>query len=189
MSDAPRTVAELLSLDSEGEVASATMMASEGMRSLLDAMGDLVPPGLRQSLDGAVKRVVPSALNLPIDKVVEGGWNKIPPLLKYRDRKLYPPDQIYLVSLAEPTLTSTHHPYLELLLDQHPVKKYQLDLVLSLCFETAVLRIQDARIRAVRAGKCKGKGTLKYQEAILYERATREFTLPGEISLGEGVII
>jgi hypothetical protein len=189
MGDAPRTVAELLSLDAEGEAADATMMASEGMRSLLDAMGRLVPPGLKESLVGAVGKAVPATLDLPLEKVVEGGWNKIRPLLKYRDRKAYPPEQVNLVSLAEPTVTSTHHPYIELLLDQKSVKKYELDLVLALCFETAVLRIQDARITAIKAGKCKGKGTLKYEGKTLYERATKEFTLPGELSLGEGLLI
>jgi hypothetical protein len=189
MGDPPRTVAELLSLDSDAEVADAALMASEGMGALLKAMGALVPAQFKQSLVEAVGSAVPKALNLPLEPILTEGWNKIPPLLKYRDAKRYPPGDVNLVALGEPTVAHTLHPRIELLLNQQTVKTYSLDLVLSLEFETAVLRIENAKIRAVETGNCTGKAKLEYEGKLLYERATKEFKLPGSIPLGEGLSI
>lgn len=189
MDSVPLTVSELLSLDPQGSVADAALGASEGMRSLLEAIGGLVPPGARQALAGAAERALPAAMKLPLAPVLAGGWNKLRVVFKYRDIQKYPPHEVYLVSLGAPAITSTHHPYIEVLLNGQPLPRVELDLVLALTFETAVLRIQDAKIKEVQVGKCQGKGTLKYKEAILLDRATREFTLPGAISLGDGLAI
>jgi hypothetical protein len=191
MGSVPLTVSELLSLDPEGSVADATLAASEGIRSLLEDIGGLIPPAARQALAAAVERALPAAMKLPLEPVLAGGWNKLRVVFKYRDTQKYPSHEVYLVSLGAPAITSTHHPYIEVLLNGQPlpIPKFELDLVLSLTFETAVLRIQDAKIKAVQAGKCRGKGTLKYKGAILLDRATKEFALPGAISLGEGLAI
>jgi hypothetical protein len=187
MDSVPSTVAELLSLD--GQVADATLKASAGMQSCLEDLGGLVPPGARQALAGVIERVLPATMNLPLAPVLAGGWNKLRAVFKYRDSQKYPTHEAHLLSLGAPAITSTHHPYLEVLLDKQLLTRLEFDLVLSLSFETAVLTIQAARIKEVRTGKCTGRGTLKYKAAILVDRATREFTLPGALSFGEGLAI
>ena len=186
MTNEPQSVAELLEIGSQ---APETLKSSEGMRAILEDLGRLVPPGVKSSLAGAAERFIPGMLNLPVGSVLAGGWNKLLPVFKYRDGEKYPAKEVYLVSLADPAITSTHHPTTLVTLDNQPILELEFDLVFALTFDTAVLRIQNKRITQIQAGTCKGKGTLKYKKAILFERATREFTLRGAISLGEGLLI
>jgi hypothetical protein len=189
MNNQPQSVAELLELESRESGRSESLKSSEGMRAVLEDLGPLVPPGVKSSLAGAAERFIPGMLNLPLGDVLAGGWNKLRTIFKYRDGEKYPPNEVYLVSLADPAITSTHHPTVQVTLDNQPILQLEFDLVLALTFDTAVLRIQNKRITEIQAGTCKGKGTLKYKKAILFERATREFSLRGSIPLGEGLLI
>ena len=131
---------------------------------------------------------VPELLDVKLVNVISGGWNKARELAKYTDQKKYPPDQVILVQLAEHTVTSEHHPYVQVLVNDQPVgEKIVFDLSIVLTLKSVVLKIQDARIKAVKTGSCQAKGKIEFMKAVLTEGTLGPFQLPGAIDLGEGV--
>ena len=62
-------------------------------------------------------------LAIGIPDILVAAWNKYRILLKYLDREKYPPNESFLVPLAEHSITSEHHPYVEILVNDQPVGK------------------------------------------------------------------
>lgn len=132
---------------------------------------------------------VEDLLDIGIPDIMVATWNKYRILLKYLDRKKYPANESFLVPLAEHTITSEHHPYLEIMMNEQPVGKIGFDISVALKLEGIILKIQDGKIKEIFTGTCKGKGTIKCDNLILLEKDTPSFPLPASINLGQGVPI
>ncbi|MBI4468835.1 MAG: hypothetical protein HY650_05870 [Acidobacteria bacterium] len=118
-----------------------------------------------------------------------GAWNKYRPLLKYADRSKYPPEEVALVPLAEHTISSEHHPYVEIMWGEQSLGKLEFGIELEITLEGIVLKNQDGKIKEIKTGTCKVKGTVKYADLVILEKDSEEISLPGPIDLGEGVAI
>ena len=79
-----------------------------------------------------------------------------------------------LVPLARHTVSSTHKPFVEILVRETAVARLELDVRLAVQLEGVVLRIQDGRIGEIRAGSWRGSGSLEllYAGASLLQRRT-----------------
>ncbi|MBZ5563046.1 MAG: hypothetical protein LAP13_11585 [Acidobacteriia bacterium] len=130
---------------------------------------------------------IPELLDVKLVNVLSGAFNKAREFEKYTDPKKYPPDQVILADLAEHTLKSEHHPYVEVLLNDQPVGRLVFDVAVALVLKGLVLKIQNARIKAISPGSCQAKGSIALEKAVLVERALTPLTLPGFIDLGEGI--
>ncbi len=128
-------------------------------------------------------------LDIGIPEIMVSAWNKYRILVKYLDREKYPPGETFLVPLAEHTIRSIHHPFIEILINDQSVGKIQFDLDLSFDLKGATLKIQDGKIKEILVGSCKAKGVIKFEDVVILERETDSIDLPGRISLGEGLPI
>jgi hypothetical protein len=128
-------------------------------------------------------------LNMKVSDVMIAAWNQYKALVQYTDEKKYPPGESYLVPLAKHTIESIHKPFLEILVNHHPVGKINFEIIISLAVEGIVLKIQDGKIMEVRTGSCKGGGSIKCEDKLILKKETGPFSLPGLISLGEGIPI
>jgi hypothetical protein len=117
------------------------------------------------------------------------GWNKYRELLEYRDRTKFPPDESYLVTLAEHTITSKHQPAIEIRIDGVIEKRIPFEILFTLKASGIILHIRDGRIQKIHTGSCKGSGTLKCMGFLLLEKQSSDITLPGTIVLSEGIPI
>jgi hypothetical protein len=63
------------------------------------------------------------------------------------------------------------------------------EIAAELDLKGLVATVQDARIRALRIGSCRAKGSVKCEGVLLIKRETRELDLPGRIVLGHGIPI
>ncbi len=140
------------------------------------------------ALDCVAEKIA-DLLNIAIPDIMVMAWKKYRILLAYTDSKKYPPGEVSLVPLAEHTISSEHHPFLEILINNQPFGKIEFHISVSLALESAILKIQDGKIMAVTAGTCKGKGTIECENLLIMEKQTQPISLPGTISLGEGVPI
>lgn len=138
---------------------------------------------------GKIAEKVPDILDIGVPDILVSAWSKSRLLAKYRDREKYPPQETFLVPLAEHTINSEHHPFLEILVNGKSVGKIKFTITLSLKLEGIVLKIQDGRIREAATGTCQGKGALKYENHVILEKAAGSISLPGSIDLGEGLPI
>jgi hypothetical protein len=126
-------------------------------------------------------------LNLNVVDVLAEAWKKYAEIEKYADSQKYGPEESILVPLAEHTVKSKHHPYVEILLHEKPIGRVEFDLEFSLTLEGFVLKIQDGIIREIQTGSAKGEGKLTLATVALLKRETKPIDFPGHIPLGQGI--
>jgi hypothetical protein len=182
-----------------------TLFGMEGVRAPQDVKTRIEKAGhvtsLRERISTTVgKPVWPDAFDEISRKVVDlldmnlidlllGAWNKYQGLKKYLDKEKYPPTQSVLVPLGEHTVRSEHRPYVEVLINDEVVARITFQVALVFTVRGVLLLVQDGRIRSVKTGEIKGKGTVKCEEALLLEQDFRTVSLPGTVDLGEGIPI
>jgi hypothetical protein len=136
-----------------------------------------------------VIKQIEDLLNIRVVDIMTMAWNKYRALLKYTDKEKYSPNDTFLVPLAEHTIKSEHKPYLEILINDKSVGKIDFSINIALTLKGFILKIQDAKIKEIQTGTCKGKGTIKCEDVVIMEKETESFPLPGSIILGEGIPI
>jgi hypothetical protein len=139
-------------------------------------------------LDSIIQKTI-DMLDIKVLDIMIKAWNKYKILLKYRDRKKYPPNETFLVPLAEHTIQSEHRPSLDILVNDQPVGNIEFSITFSIMLEGIILKIQDGKIKGITTGTCKGKGTLACENVVILEKKTESIPLPGSIDLGEGIPI
>lgn len=172
---------------------------SDRQLQIIGAAGSLVAAGqaLRRkpplavwtNVSRAVGRALQQALQVNITDVLVAGWNTYQSLLEYADPTKHPPQEVANVTLWEHTITSSHEPRVDLLVNGAQVATIRFGVDLELQFESATLTIQGGKILEVKAGTCVAKGTLKCEGAVLAERSSAEIALPGRMTFGEGIPI
>jgi hypothetical protein len=191
MIESNTTLRMLLGLD-EGPGLTGTEAALAASKQI-PALKQKLPAQMKllrwSSVTGAIAAKVPALLDIKVLDVLIPAWKKYRLVAKYADQSRYSPDEIILAPLATHTLKSEHHPYVEILVGEKSIGKISFDVVLSLELKGFVLKIQDARIKSIEAGSCQGEGTVGIEKEVLYKKQLDPFTLPGAISLGEGINI
>jgi hypothetical protein len=138
---------------------------------------------------GEIMKKVGDLLDPDIPGILAAAWNKYRLLRKYLDRDKYPPDKTVLVSLAEHTVTSEHRPSIEIMINDRLVGRVDFQITASLVFQGLTLKIRGGRIMEILTGSCTGKGAIRCENCMIFERETAPFPLPGAIKLGDGVPI
>lgn len=120
------------------------------------------------------------ALDIKLVDVVVGAWSKLKELRDYCGRKPDDPDKPFTVVLARHEVHSTHQPGVDILLGEKVIGQIVVDVELTLTLTGIVLSIRDDHIVAIASGKFAGAGTIKYRDATLIERKTKEYEIPGK---------
>jgi hypothetical protein len=128
-------------------------------------------------------------LDISMLDLLVGAWSTYQGLKKYRDREKYPPTQSILVPLAEHTITSEHHPHLEIFINDEPAGTIGFEIRLTFFARGVILLIQDGRIKGAKTGEIRGKGSLACEGTLLLEQDFRPIPLPGSAELKEGIRI
>ncbi len=136
-----------------------------------------------------VIKQIEDLFNIRVIEIMAMAWNKYRVLLKYTDKEKYSPNDTFLASLVEHTIKSEHKPYLEILINDNSIGKIDFSISISLTLKGFILKIQDAKIKEIQTGTCKGKGTIKCEDVVIMEKETESVPLPGSIILGEGIPI
>lgn len=191
MLESGRTLAQLLALPAGGLPAGALSVLAESARmstlkGLLLKQVTGVPWGNVLSECG---RKVGDLLDIdPVDLMIKA-WRQYGALVKYADPEKYPPEEVSLVPLAEHTVESEFHPYLEVVVNNQPVAKIVFDVSVALELKGLILKIQGGRIKAIETGSVGGKGSISVEGVALVEKEFEPESLPGTINLGEGIAI
>lgn len=141
------------------------------------------------TLKRALLDKVASMLDEPLIGVLAGAWGKYSEILKYSDRKAYPPDDTFLVSLAEHTISVEYRPCIQVFINNVRRGSFEFVVTLGIMVMAFQLEIQDARIRRVRTGTLKGIGEVALEGERIYRKEFQPIDLPGVIDLGEGIAI
>lgn len=164
------------------------LLSSDQLRGLREASGrmrTLQWPGATAEIMSGMDDLLKTSLSGILVKT----WNEAGILKRYVNKKEYDPEAVVLVDLAEHTVRSKHQPYLEVSVDNLIKHKIQLGIELELTVEGIVLKIQDARIKEIRTGTCKGSGKINFEGLLLAEKKSKPIQLPGRISFEKGIPI
>jgi len=136
-----------------------------------------------------VKAEIETLLDIAIPEVLAGAWNSAGMLVQYLNKEKYPVDETVIVPLVEHTIESSHHPYIEVLIDDMPMGKVHLDIEIEMNLEGFNVKLQNGRIKAIATGLCKAKGSIAIQGVTIAEEEMKPISLPGVIRLQEGIEI
>lgn len=160
---------------------------------LKEALGTLLAGGLApQHIPCAATetlKMLRGALGKPIGAILTDAWNQRQEFRKYTDPEKFPPGTTVRATLKPHTITWTYRPSIRVLLDGQPVRK--LSFVVEIVFKLVGVEVavRDARFVRVYTGKSQVTATLRCGEVELARRSSREYRLPGELPLGDGIPI
>jgi hypothetical protein len=126
------------------------------------------------------------SLDIPVVKLLFPAWKKYQEIMEFADQEKHPPDETCLVSLAEHTVKTDHHPYLRVSYRGFEFPRLEFTLSAELTLQGIVLRIQDGKVKEIKEGTIKGKGSLLLEKELIMERPFGSCDLPGRIDLGDG---
>ena len=129
------------------------------------------------------------ALNMSLPAILVRAWNGAGILNKYVNPKKYDPEEVFLVELMEHKIKSNHKPHIDVRVNGEKVGAIDFEVDIEVKVQGVVLKIQDARVKAIKTGALKGSGKLLCQGLILAKEKDKTFTLPGTLDLGEGIPI
>ena len=167
------------------QVANSRAYAPVKQRLAQEMKGFPTPPGF----DALVIRQLGDLLNFKMSDVVVGAWRKRQEIVQYRDREKYPADEVHVVPLLEHTLTSTHSPTIQPIVNNVALPKITFDVVVRLKIEGMMLKIRAAKIRELLVGSCTGNGAVEYAGFPIVSRDTAPYTFPASVVFKEGVAI
>jgi len=172
------TQEKLANIESSGEIAA--------LREILSQKAREIPWPLAF---GDILRGIKELLDVKLQDILVGAWEKTQELLIYRDPEKYPPNDTILVHLVEHTINSELHPTLEVVVNELVVGKIKFIINLALNLKGVILKIKGGKIKEILPGSCKGKGSLAWEKFVLLEEETKTFILPQSLKLGEGIPI
>ncbi|MFI6144495.1 hypothetical protein [Streptomyces sp. NPDC051109] len=183
----PLTVRDLL-LGPEGQSAEAladSLQASGAATGLLPG-----PHGLTTAADRAVGRelatVVDGFLDLDLVSLVASGWSQYKVLKEAARRTRGSPGSEEVVALATHTVSSTHHPSVDLLVDGAPAATVAVKLTVLFRISGLVAVVRDGLLVAARSGQCTVEARLAVRDIPVASREGR-LDLPATLRLREPI--
>jgi hypothetical protein len=140
----------------------------------------------RDAVGREVGAVMSGLLHVDFGDVLVGGWRKHAALTVAARRTAATPGSKEIVDLATHRVTSTHRPYLEILLDDVLVATVRLELVIEFVIHAFVAIVAHGDLIALQAGQCDATARLRVEGKEIIARQAR-VELPLVLRLGEGI--
>jgi hypothetical protein len=128
---------------------------------------------------------VAALLRLPFREIMFKAWEKEQGIEEALDASRDTPEETILLPLSEHTISSEHHPRIELRVNDRLIHTIALDIAIHIELDGCVLTIRDGRVLQADIGSCKAGATVAYGDIILLERESEPLALPGTIHFGE----
>jgi len=124
-----------------------------------------------RELNGSAKEL----FNIKLKDILESAWKKYKEVQKYLGDEQAGNNEIFLVPLVEHTVSSEHHPKIELRSDGVLLGEINFTVHLKLFLSGVILKISQGNIQGVSAGKCKSEATVLCEGVTLLKDESREF--------------
>jgi hypothetical protein len=140
----------------------------------------------RKAANDQVAAVAHGLLDLDLGGLVIAAWGKWADLTAAAKRTFATPDSSEIVELAVHTITSTHHPSVELLVNDVHLATVHFELAVKFVIKGLVATVQDGRLIAVHSGDCDLTATLAAEGRQLAKREAH-LQLPVVVRMGSGL--
>lgn len=155
----------------------AQALDEHGVLGSLDSALGLVAPTTRKAAGDQVAAVADGVLALDLGDLVVAGWRKQSQLAAAAERTAANPGTSELVELATHRVSSVHHPYVELLINDVRVTTVNFELDLEFEIKALVATVRDGHLVSLHSGDCDLSATLTAEGVRLASRS-RHFDLP-----------
>jgi hypothetical protein len=118
--------------------------------------------------------------------VAAAGWKKYDALKGAARRTRDDPQAKQLVSLITHKIASSHHPTVDVYVDDKRLATIEIELEIALTITGVIAVVQQGRLTEIRSGSCTASGSLGVQQVEMIKRK-RKFDLYGAFRLGHGV--
>jgi hypothetical protein len=173
----PLTASAFLFDDEDTGRALARALDQRGVLGSLDNALGLVAQTTREAAGDQVAAVADGVLALDLGDLVVAGWRKQGQLAAAAERTAANPGTSELVELATHRISSVHHPYVELLVNDVHVTTVNFELDLEFEVKALVATVRDGHLASLHSGDCDLSATLT-AEGIRLASRHRHFDLP-----------
>jgi hypothetical protein len=174
----PFTVsAFLFGQDQDPEHVLAQALHEHGVLGSTGSALALVSEAGREAAGDQVAVVANGLLDLDLGDLVVAGWRKQGQLAAAAERTAANPGTSELVELATHRVSSVHHPYVELLVNDVHVTTVNFELDLEFEVKALVATVRDGHLVSLHSGDCDLSATLT-AEGIRLASKRRHFDLP-----------
>ena len=132
----------------------------------------------RRAMTNAVADKLKDALDVSIQEILLSAWSQHRDLANDLEASQKAKGETILVPLADHTIRSTHHPAVEVIINDRRVATFKFNANLMMRIQGAVLKVETGEVVGVEAGAWHGVGQLKCGPVTLVEHETKEFSLP-----------
>lgn len=172
----------------DGDVAAVERSLRE--RGVLHSVGrglETLDSRTRTMLDRELATVVGRLLDLDLADMLVAGWRTHKALGEAGQRSLATaPYGEELVELARHTVTSTHTPRVDLLLNGVRVTTVEVVITITFAVDALVAVVRSGRLVGIRSGHCLAK-LVVVLEGVPVAARERDFDAPLLVRLGDGV--
>ena len=173
----PLTTSAFLFDDEDTGPALARALDEHGVLGSLDNALGLMAQTTREAAGDQVAAVANGVLALDLGDLVIAGWRKQGQLAAAAERTAATPGTSELVELATHRVSSVHHPYVELLVNDMRVTTVNFELDLQFEVKALVATVRDGHLVSLHSGDCDLSATLTAENIRLASRR-QQFSLP-----------
>jgi hypothetical protein len=163
--------------DQDTEQALAQALHEHGVLGFMGTTLEHISEDGREAASNQVAAVAHGLLDLDLGDLVIAGWRKQGQLAAAAERTAANPGTSELVELATHRVSSVHHPYVELLINDRRVTTVNFELDLQIEVKALVATERDGHLVRLHSGDCDLSATLTAEGVRLASRR-RQFDLP-----------
>lgn len=176
MTDSPTSVRQILSQPEDG----TPQQTDDKWKKLHDKLSEEGKGFKFVAMPDLIEKVA-DLLDIEVPDLLLASWRKCNQLQTVLAESRENPETKMFVGLAEHTISSTHHPYLEARIARMPAKKLIFTLELLFKLTGCELEIQAGAIKRAKTGSCQIEGSFAYDELVLMKKELAPINLPGSI--------
>ena len=163
--------------DQDTEQALAQALHEQSVLGSTGTALDLVSKAGREAAGNQVAVVAHGLLDLDLGGLVVAGWRKQGQLAAAAERTAANPGNSEVVELATHRVSSAHHPFVELLVNDAHVATVTFDLEVEFVVKALVVTVRDGYVVSLHTGACDVAATLAAEGIQLASRRAH-FELP-----------
>lgn len=132
---------------------------------------------------------LPRLFDIFLLDILLAGWEKYHLVTEYADQDSHPPGERTTLDLELRSLSSTHKPLINLMINDKVSARLIFTIQLHLQFQALRLTLGAGRIWCIETGQCEGAGSILMKNHTILERTFNKVDLPGKIDFPTGLRI
>jgi hypothetical protein len=185
------TLKELFSLP-QGSLSDPNLVAgmeSDDFRALRKELSERPVPIAWGHVQSEMAGLLSAMLNATVLSVWCRAWEKYRGLMDDVEHSRKSPDAFVLSQLAEHSIDSTLHPYIEVFLGSKQLQKISFDVILTTRLRGLVLGLKKGLIMSIGLAECEWTGSIQIKGVTLVRRDLQKLTVPGRVEFKRGISV